>query len=127
MKAAYDVHRRPVTFRTGDRVLLSTRNINLKRPGGSASTPKLMPRFIGPFTVTEVVGKGAYKLDLPDTPRRLHNVFNVCLLKQFHDDRRYQPPGPVPTLEDGDFYNVEAIIDTRVIKRGRKLIRQYLT
>eukprot|EP00955_Chlamydomonas_euryale_P003593 38313-Chlamydomonas_euryale.AAC.1 len=48
MKAAYDVHRRPVTFCTGDRccgcsaefyraryrVLLSTRNINLKRPGG---------------------------------------------------------------------------------------------
>eukprot|EP00955_Chlamydomonas_euryale_P015484 165720-Chlamydomonas_euryale.AAC.1 len=79
MKAYYDVHRRQVTFNVGDKVL-STKNLEL-RPPGVDRAKKLLLKFVGPFTVTAVVSKGAYRLDLPRTMSRLHNVFNVCLLK----------------------------------------------
>eukprot|EP00955_Chlamydomonas_euryale_P027654 291814-Chlamydomonas_euryale.AAC.1 len=82
MKAYYDVHRRQVTFHVGDKILLSTENLEL-RPPGVDRAKKLLPKFVGPFTVTAVVGKGAYRLDLPRTLSRLHNVFNVCLLKPY--------------------------------------------
>lgn len=127
MKAAYDSHRRPVTFSTGDKVLLSTRNIKLKRPDGHLSTPKLMPRFIGPFTVTQVIGKGAYRLDLPETLKRLHDVFNVCLLKPYYDDGRAHPPGPIPELADqGELFLIDTVLGHRIVKRGKRNIRQYL-
>eukprot|EP00955_Chlamydomonas_euryale_P001207 14025-Chlamydomonas_euryale.AAC.1 len=87
-----------------------------------------MPRFIGPFPITKVVGKVAYMLELPHTLKQLHNVFNVCLLKPYRDDGRYQPPGPVPMLDqESDFYDVELLLDTRVVRRGRGYARQCLT
>jgi hypothetical protein len=77
MKVYYDKHRRDVTFAVGDKVLLSTKHINLQRAGGGESCRKLMPRYIGPFPVLEVVGKGAYKLELPHTLSRIQ-----CMLTQ---------------------------------------------
>jgi hypothetical protein len=44
-----DMHRREVDYKTGDKVLLSTKNINLYIPDGG--TKKLMPKYIGPFDV----------------------------------------------------------------------------
>ena len=58
-----DHHRRDVSFEKGDEVLLSTTNITLKHPG----TRKLLPRWIGPFTILDRVGKLAYHLDLRES------------------------------------------------------------
>ena len=57
-------------FQVGSGVLLSTSNIQLKNPGAR----KLLPNWIGPFTVTQRVGKVAYRLALPPGLRS-HNVF----------------------------------------------------
>ncbi|GMF59991.1 unnamed protein product [Phytophthora fragariaefolia] len=69
-----------LSFRRGDRVLLSTDDIQ-----GSAETNlganKLVPRFIGPFKILKVICD-AYTLDIP-TSMRLHPTFYVGRLKPY--------------------------------------------
>jgi hypothetical protein len=45
-----DMHRREVEYKVGDKVLLSTKNINLYILDGG--TKKLMPKYVGPFDVS---------------------------------------------------------------------------
>ena len=71
-KASADLHRRPVDFSVGDTVLLNTKNLQLKKPEKSAR--KFMPKWIGPFTVTQLVGPVALKLELPT------GVFIPCFM-----------------------------------------------
>ena len=43
---------------------------------------KLNPRYIGPYEILERVGSAAYRLALPPELSKIHNVFNVSLLKK---------------------------------------------
>ncbi|XP_022023704.1 uncharacterized protein LOC110923961 [Helianthus annuus] len=43
---------------------------------------KLSPRFIGPFTVVERVGKVAYRLELPEELSGIHSTFHVSHLRK---------------------------------------------
>jgi hypothetical protein len=52
--------RRYVTYQQGDEVMLNTKNIRIKVVG----TPKLLPRWVGPFDVKEVISKAAARLDV---------------------------------------------------------------
>ncbi len=52
--------RRDLSFKVGDRVWLSTRNLPLK-----IGTRKLAAIFAGPYVVTAAVGPVAYRLELP--------------------------------------------------------------
>ena len=126
-KRYYDQSHRAVTFLVGTSVLLNTKNINMRTPGGRKSTPKLLPKWVGPFKILSVVGdsKLAYKLDLPKT-MKIHPVFHVSLLKEYHDDGRVQPPAPF-SFDGETYYHVERILDDRLSTRGRKSPhRQYL-
>ena len=107
-KYYYDKNVRPVSFAVGQKVLLSTKNINLKHPGSN----KLLPRWIGPYTILEQVGAISFKLDLPDTLQRLHPVFHASLLTKYHDKGGYRPLPPI-LMEDGSLeYEVERILDS---------------
>ena len=82
--------RRPASFRVGDLVYLSTKNLAI--PKGRAR--KLAPKFLGPFVITEEVTEGAtYRLDLPHEMRTrgLVNAFHASLLRPHYpnDDRRF--------------------------------------
>ncbi len=83
-------HRRPASFKEGDLVYLSTKNLNL--PKGRAR--KLVPKYLGPFAITKVLTEGAtYRLDLPKEllARGLNNAFHASLLRPHfpNDDRRF--------------------------------------
>ena len=118
-----DARRRERSFAEGERVLLSTRNIRLRTPG----TQKLMPLFVGPFTVAKRIGKLAYRLELPTALKKLHDVFHVSLLRPYHTPVGRQPTTPAPLLLDtaGDWYEIEDVLSHRTTK-GRRSRLQYL-
>ena len=56
----YNQRHTPMSFKSGDKVLLSTANLKQDRP-----SKKLANRYLGPFVVDEPVGSQAYRLFLP--------------------------------------------------------------
>ena len=44
---------------------------------------KLSPRFVGPFEILEIVGTLAYKVALPLSLSKIHNVFHVSTLRKY--------------------------------------------
>jgi hypothetical protein len=114
-----DNHRQHKTFREGDLVLLSNANLPLAT---STQVRKLAPRWIGPFRISSVISDVAYRLELPPHIR-IHPVFHVSQLKEFHTELerfpdRYQPPPPSVEIEDQEEYEVDRILEHRYLRRG---------
>ena len=121
-KRYHDNNRTDKQFAVGDKVLLTTANLALKilRTG----TRNLAPKWVGPFTVTERVGSLGYRLELPDS-MLVHDVFHVCYLRGYKNDHR-KPPPPVPELDDEQTWEVDAVLDHKEFKQGRKHKLKYL-
>ena len=66
-----------MSFAVGDKVLLSTRNLNL------TGSRKLKDKYIGLFVIQQRIAEVAYKLDLSYCAalRNVHPVFHVSLLR----------------------------------------------
>jgi hypothetical protein len=76
----------------GDRVYLSTKDLSL--PKGRAG--KLLPRFIGPYTVLEAKKNTSnYRLDLPAELHNqgIHDNFHVSKLRPYHENDETLFPG----------------------------------
>ena len=65
----------PHEYCVGDLVKVSTRVLPVRC--STTQVAKLLPRFIGPFEVTEIVAAGAIRLKLPDAYVSTHDVFSV--------------------------------------------------
>ncbi|MBW0553363.1 hypothetical protein O181_093078 [Austropuccinia psidii MF-1] len=96
-------------FREGDQVLVSTLSFNnLKGP------KKMRNSFVGPFTITKLVGENAVEVKLTEESSRKHPVF---------------PKNPTPP-EIGEVEDspgpVKKIIKARKIRLNGKDQRQYL-
>jgi Reverse transcriptase (RNA-dependent DNA polymerase)/RNase H-like domain found in reverse transcriptase/Integrase zinc binding domain/Chromo (CHRromatin Organisation MOdifier) domain/Retroviral aspartyl protease len=115
-----DQHRTSKIFAVGDKVLLSTVNLKIKQPKSKTLTSnKLLPKYMGPFTILECVGKNAYLLQLPLEWKQVHPVVHVSLLQQCSPHSRHRPTPPVVLMEDGSpEWEVHSILDVRVNKHG---------
>jgi len=85
MEKNQNLHRRQHPFVLGSQVLVSTANFGVG---------KLMPRFLGPCTVTSVINDSAVQVLLPAQYRERHNTFHVSLLKPYLP--RPASPAPLP-------------------------------
>jgi hypothetical protein len=120
-KAFADQRRTEKVFSVGDQVLLSTKYLKIKH---AEKSRKLLPKWVGPFKVVQVVGPVAYKLEM--TPGwKVHPVFHVSLLEPYRDNGKVQPPPP-PVKVEGDLeYEVESIEGHR-FRGGRHPRTSYL-
>nr|GEW42887.1 retrotransposon protein, putative, Ty3-gypsy subclass [Tanacetum cinerariifolium] len=79
-KSYADLKRRLTEFEVGDRVMLTVSSWRGVIRFGKRE--KLSPRFIRPFKVIERIEPVAYKLELPDKLRGIHDTFHVSNLKR---------------------------------------------
>jgi transposase InsO family protein len=114
---AYNKNHQEMTFKVGDLVLLSLKNLKTRAP-----SKKLAIKRQGPYRVLDVIGTQAYRLALPKELSRIHNVFHVSLLEPWHSrDGCEDLPMPV-TLNDDSLlpeYEVEKILEHRM-RKGQK-------
>jgi transposase InsO family protein len=121
-------HRSDIQFEVGQKVWLSTSDLRLRMK----ITPKLSPRWIGPFLIKRKLSPLNYELDLPST-LSIHPVFHVSKLRlhqssdRFDPHRSLPPPPPPPEIiEEQQEYEVEAIRDHRERKWRGRMYEQYL-
>ena len=98
-------------YTIGDRVWLSTDNLHLPR-----ASRKLLERWLGPYSITKLVGSNAVELRLPHS-MHIHPVINISCVKPYCDCLPGQPvtaPGPSFVSEDcEEEYEVEYVVDSR--------------
>ena len=109
MRGVMNPARRNLRFAVGDRAWLSTANLPIR-----TGARKLAATWTGPFRVTEVVAKEAYRLGLPKQ-WLVHDVFHTSQLKEVAG---CLPQGEAEiVLEDGEKeFEVEALLGDRVVR-----------
>ncbi|KAI0998999.1 hypothetical protein K3495_g9197 [Podosphaera aphanis] len=129
MKKYYDDRHMPMFFNTGDFVMLRLHK-GYTIPSAKLITKKLQQQFVGPFRITERIGKLAYRLDIPKN-WKIHPVVTIAQLEPTLDPRndpynRQIKPDP-PIQVDGVLeQEIKKILGKRLIKRRGKDILQYL-
>ena len=110
-------------------MLLSTRNLKLKNDEGTTARAKLLPKFIGPYVITQIVGKVASKIELPGHCR-IHPVFHVSLLFPYNDPEKFPgalaSPQPLDWLDKDPTFTVARIADHQILFTGGRRSVTYL-
>ncbi|GJU58321.1 putative reverse transcriptase domain-containing protein [Tanacetum coccineum] len=77
---SYPMKTKSFEFQVGDRVMLKVS----PRKGviSFGKRGKLNPRYIGPLKILERIGLVAYKLELPEELKNVHNTFHISNLKK---------------------------------------------
>ncbi|XP_071909747.1 uncharacterized protein [Coffea arabica] len=106
-KSYADHRRRDLEFEIGDKVFLRITPMKGKIRAGKGK--KLQPQYIGPFNILQRIGKVAYQLELPASLSRIHDVFNVSLLKKCHPDLTHILPPEDIELDESLTYEERPI------------------
>ena len=109
-------------LKVGDLVMVDKRNLSTRRP-----SKKLDHKKAGPFPIIKVVGKRAFRVQLPDGSQA-HPTFHVQLLEPYRTSqeptRQQRPPSPEP-IDGEQNYEVRAIVDSRKSSKKGKPV-EYL-
>ena len=118
MKSANKHQKASPEYRVGDKVWLSTKNIQTERP-----SKKLDHKRIGPYRIKELVGS-SYRLDLP-TSMRIYDVFHPSFLRQAAEDPllgQHNDPPPLVVVNDEEEWEVDDILNAK--KHGQRVLFQ---
>lgn len=113
-------------WQVGDLVWVNMKNIRTRRPA-----KKLDWKRMGPYPILAKIGTHAYRVKLPKSLSRIHNVFHVNLLEkhapEYFPQREAPRPPPIEAdPETGDHYEVEQILDSKVDRGKVKYYVQWL-
>ncbi|GLI62700.1 hypothetical protein VaNZ11_005377 [Volvox africanus] len=121
----YNKSKRDVIFSVGQMVLLSTKNLRSLADGSR----KLLPRWIGPYSVVCMVGNVAVELSLP-SDMNIHPTFHISLIRPYRgkepitndtDAPAVMDPGPETWIAGKQkVYDVERIVDYPFRRIGRQ-------
>jgi transposase InsO family protein len=115
LKFYADQKRSPIPdWKIGDKVWLNAKNLKTQRP-----SKKLDFKKLGPFEIVSKIGSSSFKLRLPDT-MKIHDVFHASLLESFVPSglpKRTLPPPPPVVIDDETEYEVEEILDSKLIRK----------
>ncbi|GKB87549.1 hypothetical protein Tco_0959821 [Tanacetum coccineum] len=114
-----NVRRKPLEFQVGDRVMLKVSPRNGLIHFGKRV--KLNPRYIRPFKILKRIGAVAYKLELPEELRNVHNTFHVSNLKKCLSDESLVIPMKELRLDDKLNFVEEPV---EIMDREVKQLRQ---
>ena len=106
-------------WKKGDQVLLSTKDLVFKeRP-----SKKLTERYVGPYTIEEVVSSNAVKLWLPSS-MRIHLVINVSRIVRYKEQVKGQKKeeGKPIKVEGVEEWEVEKVLNKKKIKGVEKYL-----
>ena len=106
-------------WKKGDRVLLSTKDLVFKeRP-----SRKLTERYVGPYTIEEVVSSNAVKLRLPSS-MRIHPVVNVSRIVRYKEQVKGQKKeeGKPVEMEGVEEWEVEKVLNKKKIRGVEKYL-----
>ncbi|CAJ2644784.1 unnamed protein product [Trifolium pratense] len=117
-KSYADKHRRPLEFEAGDHVFL--RVTPTTGVGRVLKAKKLTPKFIGPYQITERIGKVAYRIALPPVLSRIHDVFHVSQLRKYTPDPSHVIKPDDIHLKENLSFEVPPI---KIADRKMKLLR----
>lgn len=118
MKKYYDKNRPVQEFQVGDRVMLSSKNLDIEHLGiNPHGTTKFAPLWIGPYPVLEKTTPDTYRLQLP-VGLRIHPEFHTSLLKPYYvntDPERLNKPneGMLSVGGEKDSYLIEDVVGHR--------------
>ena len=115
--------RRQHAFAEGHVVWLSTQNLSVI----SGYKKKLAPKWVGPFTITKMIGTEAARLDLPKEMAAVFPTFHVSLLKPFTgDEPEHTILPPVEMIAGLPYHEIDGIMGHRRTK-GKHAHWQYFT
>lgn len=107
-------HQEAPKLKKGDKVYLLRKNIRTKRPNNKLDFNK-----IGPFKISEQIGKVNFRLKLPET-MRIHPVFHISLLEPaprnatiVHQTEEMLPENP--DADEDRYWDVEQVLDSGYI------------
>jgi len=95
-------------YKIGNKVWLSTKNLNVDQP-----SCKLTERQLRPYEIVKIISSNAVKLKLP-TSFKIHDVINVSRIRPYCPPATGQstiPPEPI-VIEGTPEYKVEEITDS---------------
>ena len=120
-KYADKKRREGVGFKTGDLVLLSTKELKWHMKGRRSE--KLTERFVGPYKVKNIILANAVELHLPPTVH-IHPVVNVSKLQMYKSQVEGQKATKLaPVIIEGrEEYKVEKILNKRRIRGKDKFL-----
>src|SRR6266566_9536378 len=105
-------------YQIGDKVWLEATNLTTTHP-----TSKLLPKWYGPFKMTNIISNVVYKLELP--PQWMtQTVFHASLLSPYYETTMYGPnyhESPPDVINGEKEWEVEEIVGSRRFGRWKKL------
>ena len=120
-----DAKRRDLNFKEADLVLL--RNETLSTSKRSGLPTKWRSKYLGPLKITKVIGPVDYRVELPPSMQRAHNVFHVSKLRKYKEPLGRKGPLSVVIDADGTVeQEVEAILRKKKHQRRIYYLVQFM-